>query len=154
MIQAMLDRQMEETRRLLQQNREEATIQIERPELNEGQTEEGNYNGTVGQANPPMVKQNHQDGGNDGRGCKYKDFMASKPPSLSGSPTPVEVINWISEMEMVFESCDCSEKQKTVFAVIQLKTGVLSWWKLLADTMPWGEALKMSWDEFLEQLKA
>ena len=43
MIQAMLDRQMEETRRLLQQNREEATIQIEQPELNEGQTAEGNY---------------------------------------------------------------------------------------------------------------
>jgi len=35
MIQAMLDRQMEETRRLLQQNWEEATIQIEQPELNE-----------------------------------------------------------------------------------------------------------------------
>ena len=29
MIQAMLDRQMEETRRLLQQNREEANIHIE-----------------------------------------------------------------------------------------------------------------------------
>ena len=93
MIQAMLDRQMEETRRLLQQNREEATIQIEQPELNEGQIEEGNYSGTVGQANPSIVRQNHQDGGNDGRGCKYKDFMASKPPSVSGSPTPVEVMN-------------------------------------------------------------
>lgn len=93
MIQAMLDRQMEETRRLLQQNPEEATIRIEQPELNEGQTEEGNYSGTVGQANPPIVRQNRQDGENDGRGCKYKDSMASKPPSLSGSPTPVEVMN-------------------------------------------------------------
>ena len=50
MIQAMLDRQMEETKRLLQQNREEETIQIEQPELNEGQTEEGNCSGTVNQA--------------------------------------------------------------------------------------------------------
>ena len=153
MIQAMLDRQMEETRRLLQQNREEATIQIEQPELNEGQTEEGNYSGTVGQANPPIVRQNHQDGGNDGRGCKYKDFMASKPPSLSGSPTPVEVINWISEMETMFESCECSNRQKTALAVPLLKSGVLSWWKLLADSMPKGEANKMSWEDFLVQLK-
>ena len=84
----------------------------------------------------------------------YKNFLGAKPPSLSRSPKPVEIMDWISEMEMVFESCDCSEKQKTVFAVRQLKTGVLSWWKLLADTMPRGEALKMSWDEFLEQLKA
>ena len=59
LIQAMLDRQMEETRRLLQQNREEATIQVKQPELNEGQTKEGNYSGTVGQANPPIVRQNH-----------------------------------------------------------------------------------------------
>ena len=36
MIQAMLDHQMEETGHLLQQNREETTIQIEHPELNEG----------------------------------------------------------------------------------------------------------------------
>ena len=39
-------------------------------------------------------------------------------------------------MEMMFESCDCINKQKTVLGVTQLKTEVLSWWKLLADTMP------------------
>ena len=75
MIQAMLDRQMEETRRLLQQNREEATIQIEQPELNEGQTEEGNNSGTVGQVNPPIVRQNNQDDGVERNGCKYKNFL-------------------------------------------------------------------------------
>ncbi|XP_052621814.1 DNA-directed RNA polymerase subunit beta-like [Lactuca sativa] len=36
MIQMMLDRQMEETRRLVQQNREEPSMPIEQPELNEG----------------------------------------------------------------------------------------------------------------------
>ncbi|XP_023763286.1 uncharacterized protein LOC111911773 [Lactuca sativa] len=56
-------------------------------------------------------------------------------------------------MEMIFESCNCSDKQKTVFAVRQLKTRVLSWWRLLVDTMPHGEALKMSWEMFLENLK-
>ena len=47
MIQMMLDRQMEETRSLLQQNREEATTQIEQAELNDGQSKGGNYSGTV-----------------------------------------------------------------------------------------------------------
>ena len=79
--------------------------------------------------------------------------MASKPPSLSGSPTPVEVMNWISEMETMFESCECSNRQKTALAVPLLKSGVLSWWKLLADSMPKGEASKMSWEDFLVQLK-
>ena len=79
--------------------------------------------------------------------------MASKPPYLSGSPTPVEVMNWISEMETMFESCECSNKQKTALVIPLLKSGLLSWWKLLADSMPKGEASKMSWEDFVVQLK-
>ena len=153
MIQAMLNNQMEETRRLIRQNREELSIRVEEPEVNGGHSEGGNYSGTVGQANPPIVRQNNQDRGNDGRGCKYKDFMASKPPCLSGSPTPVQVMDWISEMETMFESCECSNRQKTALAIPLLKSGVLSWWKLLAGSMPKGEASKMSWEEFVVQLK-
>ena len=153
MIQMMLDRQMEETRRLLQQNREEVSLQVEEPEVNGGHSEGGNYSGTVGRAEPPVVERNDPERERNRDGRMYKNFLGAKPPSLSGSPKPVEIMDWISEMEMVFESCDCSNKQKTVFAVRQLKTGVLSWWKLLADMMPRGEALKMSWESFLEQLK-
>ena len=79
--------------------------------------------------------------------------MACKPTSLSGSPTPAEVMDWISEMEMMFDSCNCSNKQKTALVVTMLKSVVLSWWKLLADTMPKGEANMMSWEDFLVQLK-
>ena len=38
MIQMMLDRQMEETMRLVQRNRDEPTIPVEQPELNDGQS--------------------------------------------------------------------------------------------------------------------
>ena len=48
MIQTMLDRQMDETRRLLQQNREELSIRVEEPELNEGHSEGGNFSGSIG----------------------------------------------------------------------------------------------------------
>ena len=114
---------MEETRRLLQQNREERTVPIEQPELNDGQSEGRNYSGTVGQDNPPIVRRNDQDRGNDGRRCKYKDFMASKPPCLSGSPTPVEVMDWISEMATMFESCECSNRQKTAVEIWSTELG-------------------------------
>ncbi|KAL7594215.1 hypothetical protein Lser_V15G28366 [Lactuca serriola] len=153
MIQTMLDCQMEETRCLLQQNGEEPSMSIEQPELNEGHSEGGNFSGTVGQANPPIVRKVNQDGGNNGCGCKYKDFMASKPPCLSGSPTPVKVINWISEMETIFESCECIKRQKTALAIPMLKSRVLSWWKLLTNSMPNGEASKVSWEDFVVQLK-
>ena len=60
---------------MIQQNREETTIQIEQPELNEGQTEEENYSGTVGQADPPVIRRNNQDDEVERNGCKYKDFL-------------------------------------------------------------------------------
>ena len=88
-----------------------------------------------------MVKRNDSDIRIDRYGHMYKNFLGAKPPSLSGSPKPVEIIDWISEIEMVFESCNYSDKQKTVFSVRQIKIGVLSWWKLLGDTMPWGKAM-------------
>ena len=102
MIQAMMAEQKEEMRQLLLNNRSEPSIPVEQPELNEGQSEEGNNSGTIGQANPPIVRRNNHDGGNDGRGCKYKDFMASKPPCHSRSPAPVQFMDWISEMETLF----------------------------------------------------
>ena len=127
-------------------NRDEPTMPNEQPELIPEQSEEGNYSRQVSQ----VGTQDGLERRNDKDGRMYKNFLGAKPPSLSGSPKPVEIMDWISEMEMVFESCDCSEKQKTVFVVRQQKTGVLSWWKLLADTVPRGEALRMSWEEFLE----
>ena len=48
MIQAMLDHQMEETRRLIRQNREELSIQVEEPEVNGGQSEGGNFRWIIG----------------------------------------------------------------------------------------------------------
>ena len=128
-------------------------FEAEEPEENGGQYEGENFSGIIGQVEQPVVRRNNQYGGNDGRGCKYKDFMASKPPCLSGSPTPVQVMDWISEMETMFESCECRNRQKTALAIPLLKSGVLSWWKLLADSMPKGEASKMSWEDFVEQLK-
>lgn len=153
MIQAMLAEQREEMRRMLHENRDEPTIHVEPTEPVPEQSEEGNYSRQVSQVGTQGERRDVLEGRNNKDGRMYKNFLGAKPPSLSGCPKPIEIMDWISEMEMVFESCDCSEKQKTVFAVRQLKTGVLSWWKILADTMPRGEALKMSWDEFLEQLK-
>ena len=117
MIQMMLDRQMEETGRLLQQNREEATILIVQPKLVPKQSEEGNYTRPVSQAGTQGERRNGPEKGNGMDGQMYKNFLSAKPPSLLGSPKPVEIMDWISEKEMVFESCDCSNKQKTVFAV-------------------------------------
>ena len=93
MIQAMLDRQMEETRLLLQQTREELTMPIEQPELNEGQSEEGNYSGTVGQADAPVIRRINQDDGVERNGCKYKDFLTCKLSTFTGKEDPIGVMD-------------------------------------------------------------
>ena len=128
---------------LLRENGREPTTLIMRHGLEEEHSEEGNYSRTVSRVEPQTVRINQTDGGDKKDRCKYKDFMGAKPPRLSRSPKPVEIRDWISEIEMVFESCNSSNKQKIVLTVRQLKTKVLSWWKLLADTMPHREALSM-----------
>lgn len=75
----------------------------------------------------------------------------TNPSSLSRRLTPLEFMEWISEMEMVFNSYDCNDRQERIFVARQLKTRVLSWWKLLGDSMPNGEERKMLWENFIEK---
>lgn len=84
----------------------------------------------------------------DRDGYKYGDFMASQPSSLSGKPTPAEVVDWIHEIEMAFGCYDYSDRQKTIFAR-QLQASVLSWWKQVVMTMLKEETWNMSWEDFL-----
>ena len=70
MIWAMMARQMEEMRQMLRNYRDDPTMPIVQPELNEGQSEEGNYSQTVSQTEPKVVRKNQPNGGNDGCGCK------------------------------------------------------------------------------------
>lgn len=122
-------------------------------ELEEEQSEEGNNSRTVNQAEPRLVRRNNLDDRIKKCGCKYKDFMDAKPPSQSGSPTPAEIMDWIFEMYMVFKSYDRSNRQRIVLAARQLKTGVLNWWILLAESMPKWEVGKISCKNFLKELK-
>lgn len=49
-------------------------------------------------------------------GCMYKDFMTAKPPSISGNPTPVQVMEWISKIETVFDNYDYNGRKTTILA--------------------------------------
>ena len=46
----------------------------------------------------------------------YKDFMTAKPPSISGNPTPVQVMEWISKIETVFDNYDYNGRKTTILA--------------------------------------
>ena len=104
-------------RQLILENRREPTVPVIRPELNEEQFEEGNYSRTVSHLETQVVRRNNLEMGIGGKGCKYKDFMAAKPPSLFGSPNTTEITDWIFEMEMVFESSNYNNKQRITLTV-------------------------------------
>ena len=106
-------------------NRDEPTVSDVKPKLNEELSKEGNYRRTVSPVGPRVVRRNDSDRNIDRGWHMYKNFLRAKPPTLSRSSKPVEIMDWISEMEIVFESRNYSNKQKTIFAIKQLKTGVL-----------------------------
>lgn len=95
--------------------------------MGERKSEDGNYSRSVSEVEHLVVRRINPDIGIDKDGCKYKDFMGSNPPCLSGSPNPIEIMNWNFKIEMVFEICNYIKKQKTVLTVRHLKLRVLSW---------------------------
>lgn len=126
---------------------------IEQPELNERHSEGGNFSGTVGQANQILVRKNHQEGGIDGLGCKYKDFLTCKPSTFTGKEDPIVVMDWISKMELDYMKCGCIGKLQTTFAVYQFRGGVVRWWNTLEKTLSPNEPLQLTWSELLVQFK-
>ncbi|KAL7582700.1 hypothetical protein Lser_V15G42899 [Lactuca serriola] len=130
MIRAMMAKQREQMRQMLL-NRDEPTVPIVQPELNEGQSEEGNFNRTVSQTEPPVVRRNNQDEGIKRNGRKYKDSTTCKPSKFIGKEDPIGVMDWISEMELAFITCGCKGKLHITYAVRQFRSGVVRWWNTL-----------------------
>lgn len=100
----------------MHENMDEPIVPIVQPDLIVERSEEGNYSHIVSQVEPPVARRNVPERGIDRDRCMYNNFLGAKPPSLSRSPNPIEIMDWISKMEMVFGSYNCSDKQKIVFA--------------------------------------
>ena len=96
MLSVLLAEQTDETRQLIQEIRSKTIVPVIWTELNEEQSEEGNYSRTVKRLELQVVRRNNPEVGIKGEGCKYNDFMAAKPSSVFGSPMPVVVMDWIS----------------------------------------------------------
>ncbi|XP_052622666.1 glycine-rich protein 2-like [Lactuca sativa] len=75
-VKAMMVKQREEMRQLLLNNKSEPSIPVKQPELNDDQSEEGNYSRSVGQTEPLVVRRNNHEDGVERNGCKMllKEF--------------------------------------------------------------------------------
>jgi hypothetical protein len=51
----------------------------------------------------------------------YTDFLATHPPSFAEATDPLDVNNWLHIIEFKFSLLHCTEKQKNLFAIQQLR---------------------------------
>jgi hypothetical protein len=79
------------------------------------------------------------------RDSLYSDFLATHPPVFADATDPVEVDSWLRTIESKFGLLHCTEYQKTMYIVQQLRGSAGAWWAsyiaaLPADhQVPWGE---------------
>jgi hypothetical protein len=81
----------------------------------------------------------------------YVEFLATQPPTFTKASEALEANHWLRTIESKFELINCTENQKTLFAVQQLLGDVRAWWASFTVTHP---ANQMQWAEFREAFRA
>jgi hypothetical protein len=75
----------------------------------------------------------------------YSDFLATHPPVFADATHPLEVDGWLRTTESKIGLLHCTEYQKTLYAVQQLRCSAGAWWaSYIATILPnhhvaWGE---------------
>ncbi|KAJ9538250.1 hypothetical protein OSB04_030983 [Centaurea solstitialis] len=87
------------------------------------------------------------------KGCSFKTFTMCKPPTYSGERDPILAMKWIREMELAFDTCNCVEEDKVVFAISMLKSNVIFWWDGEAGPRGSKAARETTWERFVERFK-
>jgi hypothetical protein len=80
------------------------------------------------------------------RDSSYSDFLATHPPVFVDVTNPLEVDSWLRTMESKFGLLHCTEYQKTLYAVQQLRGAAVAWWAFYIATLP--NDLHVPWGEF------
>ncbi|PWA67291.1 hypothetical protein CTI12_AA316590 [Artemisia annua] len=79
-----------------------------------------------------------------------KMFLMTSPPQFRGNMDPIEVFDWIMEMENAFDICKCSDDRKVLYASFMLRGNALYWWNMIKESRGKETLMSMSWDQFKE----
>jgi hypothetical protein len=86
------------------------------------------------------------------RDSLYSDFLATHPSVFADATDPLEVNSWLRTTESKFGLLHCTEYQKTLYAVQQLRGAAGAWWASYIATLP--EDHHVSWGEFQTAFRA
>jgi hypothetical protein len=82
----------------------------------------------------------------------YSDFTATHPPLFTEAGEPRKADHWLCVIESKFGLLRCTEVQKTLFTVQQLRGDASAWWANYSATHP--TDYQVSWAEFRSAFRA
>ena len=82
------------------------------------------------------------------KGCTYKYFASSNPPTFSGKEGATSLIKWIAKMEQVLKISQCLGEHKVMYATSSLTEQALTWWNSQIRTLGEEVTDHMTWSEF------
>jgi hypothetical protein len=65
----------------------------------------------------------------------YSDFLATHPPVFTDVTGPLEADSWLHTTEYKFGLLHCTEYQKTLYAMQQLRGAAGAWWAFYITTL-------------------
>jgi hypothetical protein len=80
------------------------------------------------------------------RDSLYSDFLATHPPIFANVTDPLELDSWLCTTKSKFGLLQCTEYQKTLYTVQQLRGAAIAWWASYIATLP--DDHHVSWGEF------
>jgi hypothetical protein len=102
--------------------------------------------------NAMLTQNNHGNGNGQHTPPSYTHRIANfhrlHPHKFGRSDNPLEVDDWLREIEMKLDVVHASEKDKVLLAVQQLTGPALAWWQSYKEINP--EARTMIWDDFVK----
>ncbi|MCI43028.1 hypothetical protein A2U01_0064265, partial [Trifolium medium] len=86
------------------------------------------------------MARDHQPGGEDE--ARLERFMKHKPPTFTGGYNLEGAVNWLEEVEIIFEAMGCSEESKVTLVAYVLREEANHWWKNARQRLGAGGAVK------------
>jgi hypothetical protein len=86
------------------------------------------------------------------RNSSYSDFLATHPPVFANATDPLEADSWLRTTESKFGLLLCTEYQKTLYTMQQLRGIAGAWWASYIATLP--DDHHVPWGEFCTAFRA
>jgi hypothetical protein len=82
----------------------------------------------------------------------YSDFLATHQPIFDDATDPLEADSWLRTIESKIRLLHCTEYQKTLYTMQQLRGVAGAWWASYIATLP--DDHHVPWDEFCTAFRA